>query len=727
MESSLPDDTCDAMTRWISEEELSIEAHEQPSGANPELLALFAERGREISVGPGEMVFREGDLGDMMYLVTSGSVQVLARAFDGSDVVFARLGPGHVFGEQALLPEGRSKRSASVRAVIGCQLLVLVREDVLEVFDPDSPLVRELREAGEAQRQIRRRRLREDVLRHLGLAGRYGIERFAAGQIVCHQGAPGRKVHLVLSGSAAVLRREDEGHVLTEILPGLLLGEEAVLYDDFHAASVVAATELETASLDGAWFRDSHAHSPKLRALVEAQAAMHRLPRRGQVRLQGGTLDSRPTITAVQELADGRRVEITCVIGHLAFSARVIDAPEASAMYRFEDPQQGRNRAVHLADGLIVEIESDGDWAQLPAVLELLLDGVPVDQARFASLATNGALDTGPSSPETADFVCHCARLSLVQLERVIQSGCRTVEQVARATRATRDCGSCTASIKELLGEAEWTPARCDAILPVTEDVRTFRLRPLRSMCLPWLPGQHIVVQALIDGRLVARPYTISGAAGGEQAYYEITIKREPNGTMSQWLFDRLRGDSELRVSAPAGTFTLAEDQTRDVVCLVGGIGVTPALAMARTLAVAPRGFRLFVDYSVTRTSQAIYREELECFPRKNPDIRVNLRVTERDGRLDAHYVWMLSREYPDASFYLCGRRAYMDAMERNLADAGVAAERVAVLNFRSEAEWYAGSSGSWPMARIVEPDAPKSPRGGGGVATARRAAAGSG
>jgi ferredoxin-NADP reductase len=83
--------------------------------------------------------------------------------------------------------------------------------------------------------------------------------------------------------------------------------------------------------------------------------------------------------------------------------------------------------------------------------------------------------------------------------------------------------------------------------------------------------------------------------------------------------------------------------------------------------------------------------------------------------------VRVLAREYPDASFYLCGRRAHMEAMEHYLADAGVAPERVAALNFRSEAEWYAGASGSWPMARIVEPDAPVHRRAA--TATTRRVA----
>jgi ferredoxin-NADP reductase len=585
----------------------------------------------------------------------------------------------------------------------------LGRKDALEVLESDEELMQQLRQLGEDSRRVRHNLLRDNVLRHLGLGGRYAIERFAPGEVVCHQDAPGRKVHLVLSGMATVVQREDDTEqTIAELLRGMLIGDQTILYDECHTASVVATTELETASLDGTWFRNNHAHGPLLHALVEAQRTMYRLPRRGRIRLRGDTVGSQLTITGTQTLPDGRVVASTCMVGHATISTHVIGAPEATSMFRFEDPAEERLRTVHLADGCIVEIESDDDWTQLPTLIELLLEGARVDPARFASLAVTGELNAVTRPTQTTEFVCHCARVSRVQLERVIQSGCRTLETVARATQATRDCGECIPAIKELLGDAEWTPARCDYVIPVTEDVRTFSIRPLRSKCLPWLPGQHIVLQTRIDGRWVIRPYTISG---GQDAY-EITVKREPNGAISQWLFDRLRIDSDLRVSAPAGAFHLTEDHHRDVVCLVGGIGITPVLAVARSLVAAPRDFRLFIDYSVSRMSQAIYREELEELHNLNPKIRVNLRVTERDGRLDRRRVHELVREYPDAGFYLCGRRAQMEAMERYLDEAEVPAKHVAALHFRSEAEWYTGLSGEWTMASILEPDVPVIRRG---------------
>ena len=71
---------------------------------------------------PGEVIFKEGDSGDFMYIIRSGEVEVI-KQITGKPVVITRLGPDHIFGEMALVE--RRLRSATVRAVTGvsCQLI----------------------------------------------------------------------------------------------------------------------------------------------------------------------------------------------------------------------------------------------------------------------------------------------------------------------------------------------------------------------------------------------------------------------------------------------------------------------------------------------------------------------------------------------------------------------------------------------------------------------------
>lgn len=61
---------------------------------------------------PGQIVFRQGDLGDRLFIIIAGEAEVV-REHDGGEIVVARLGPGEYFGEVALLEH--EPRNATVR------------------------------------------------------------------------------------------------------------------------------------------------------------------------------------------------------------------------------------------------------------------------------------------------------------------------------------------------------------------------------------------------------------------------------------------------------------------------------------------------------------------------------------------------------------------------------------------------------------------------------------
>jgi NADH dehydrogenase len=63
---------------------------------------------------PGEEIFRQGDLGDRVYIIANGKAEVV-RAEGGKEVVLAQLGAGQYFGEMALLKQ--ATRNATVRCL----------------------------------------------------------------------------------------------------------------------------------------------------------------------------------------------------------------------------------------------------------------------------------------------------------------------------------------------------------------------------------------------------------------------------------------------------------------------------------------------------------------------------------------------------------------------------------------------------------------------------------
>jgi ferredoxin-NADP reductase/CRP-like cAMP-binding protein len=661
----------------------------------PEVLARLAAGITEAKAVPGQAIVREGDAGDRMFFVASGSVQVLGRSFDGSEIVLARLETGAYFGEQALLAGGSARRNATVRALTHARLLVLTREGLLSVVEPGSALAQQLRATAREHDELRAGRLREGVLRKLGGAENYRIETFAPGAVVFRQGDPADRLYLVLEGRARVSSHDAAGveSDLTELLPGQMFGELAILRDQPRTASVRAAGELKVASHDATWFRRHLAQNPQLQSIMQSLDGMYMLPRRGLLTLQTGQLAAQPTLTAIHNLPDGRRVVSTRLVGRPTFTSRVVDAPEPDFSARFEDPDTGAVREIHLVDGVPVELESSGEWLGLGEAFEWLLDARRLDEGQLSRFEAFGRFDS--TDDERAGgrrrrgVLCACACASVDDIRCAIDAGCHTVEQVAQRTRATLICGGCLPTVCEMLGVADWTPARCTSVTVLGERVRAFRLQPLDRPVVPFHPGQHLVVQGRIGEHWVQRAYTISSAPGTGDGY-EITVQCETDGVFSRWLFERSPGDTLLRISPPGGNYHLPAEGPVDAVCLVGGIGVTPALSMARALAHAPGRGRLHIEHSVSELGQAVALDELRDLAARHPHITCQVRATRTQGRLGAAEVLALALARPAATFYLCGSVDYMAAMAAHLARAGVAADRIRQEQFRVAGEQLA-------------------------------------
>ncbi|MCX7817423.1 MAG: cyclic nucleotide-binding domain-containing protein [Syntrophales bacterium] len=104
---------------------------------------------RVVKFRAGEVILREGDIGDTMYIMKEGTVEViknlvLVEIEDSEDrkktKVFTKLeAKDHaVFGELALLDA--MKRTATVRAVTDCVLYEINRADFLKLAEEDCKL-----------------------------------------------------------------------------------------------------------------------------------------------------------------------------------------------------------------------------------------------------------------------------------------------------------------------------------------------------------------------------------------------------------------------------------------------------------------------------------------------------------------------------------------------------------------------------------------------------------
>ena len=79
----------------------------------------------------GELVFKEGDPGDEMYVVIAGGVSIFIIDNDGEEVILSEIVKGNFFGEMSIIE--RAPRSATCRVIQDSVFLVLCTEDLMHI------------------------------------------------------------------------------------------------------------------------------------------------------------------------------------------------------------------------------------------------------------------------------------------------------------------------------------------------------------------------------------------------------------------------------------------------------------------------------------------------------------------------------------------------------------------------------------------------------------------
>lgn len=85
------------------------------------VVAIFSQRTMVLEqYGTGEIIIREGEEGRYVYVIKSGTVEVLRKGPDHTDQVIANLQPGDHFGEIALIK--KMPRTATIRTTSAVQV-----------------------------------------------------------------------------------------------------------------------------------------------------------------------------------------------------------------------------------------------------------------------------------------------------------------------------------------------------------------------------------------------------------------------------------------------------------------------------------------------------------------------------------------------------------------------------------------------------------------------------
>ena len=523
-------------------------------------LAIKAEF---VSVEPGTVILEQGATADSAYIVVKGAVQIYVRRADGDEIVLARLEANDHFGEQAVMAAGR--RNASVRAQVATTLLRLPAKPFTAAYRQQAPLAERISELGREQmaRNLARqsallKNLPIDVFASLA----FDRQQFAAGAMIFAEGEPADRVHLIVDGKAEVLRsQESKPTLITRLEPGQCFGEAGVAQRTIRAATVIAGTDLTTLSLSADSFRQLLASEPSLGDYIGTLERIYRLPHLGFVTQGHGRLAGHDAISCVyRSPTGGGSVVATRAIGAPVFAMRRVSSADVQR-HAWRDVAGKAEISIEVAGDRLAGFVVNGDWHELETAAGLLLRQQPCTAWQVAAFRATGSLqlEVPPSFGVGADVVCTCAGVTLGELRTAITSGIRDVNRLGELTGASTVCGGCQPRLAELLGQSAWTPARITKMTCLSDEVRAIRLEPWSGEFKSAQPGQHVALEALINGEWVRRSFTLTTPASvqrdGTAAYHEITIKREPRGLLSPRLCSRDADGLLFKLSEPQGKF----------------------------------------------------------------------------------------------------------------------------------------------------------------------------
>ena len=164
-----------------------------------------------------------------------------------------------------------------------------------------------------------------------------------------------------------------------------------------------------------------------------------------------------------------------------------------------------------------------------------------------------------------------------------------------------------------------------------------------------FIQGQHLTLRAVIDGQEVRRSYSICSAVQDKRL--RVAIKKVAGGAFSHWATGHLLPESTVDVMPPQGNFhiPLKPDVARHVVAFAAGSGITPILAIIKTMLIAEPLTRVTLVYGNRSSGSVMFKEELEDL-KDTYLTRLNL-------------VWIMSRESQDIELFN-GRIGYEKTIE---------------------------------------------------------------
>ena len=189
-------------------------------------------------------------------------------------------------------------------------------------------------------------------------------------------------------------------------------------------------------------------------------------------------------------------------------------------------------------------------------------------------------------------------------------------------------------------------------------DVKTFTLRRNDDQNPAFFrAGQFVVIRQMIDGKLIARPVTLSCApAMTLEGKIQVTVKKvEQDAFLSAYIHENWKAGDTVETSGPQGTFFYEPlRDAKKVIAIAGGSGITPVYAMANAIADGDEDFDMTILYGSRTKADILFQEEFDAIMARTDKVRlVNVLSEEKaDGCEHGFITAKLIKKYAGDGVY---------------------------------------------------------------------------